>query len=191
MIVDLLICLVFGILIHETAHLIAAKSVGCHVEVFSIGFGKPIFKKKIGETIYQFTPILLGGYNQLKDELQVSKSKRAFTNLTYTKKLIVVLAGVVANVLTGAICLFLGTKLLNYHLLNFGYLSIILGLSNALPIPALDGSYPLLVWLEKPYGKKKGYALMEKITKIGFRVLMFLNLVFIGMIIAYAFLTLM
>ena len=51
-----------------------------------------------------------------------------------------------------------------------------MGITNALPIPALDGSYPILVWLEKLKGKEKGYALMNKMCRWGFIILMALNI---------------
>jgi len=47
----------------------------------------------------------------------------------------------------------------------------------------LDGSYPILVGLEKIYGKKKGYKLMEKIVKIGFVIIIILNFACIPLLI--------
>jgi len=176
-----IISLFLIILTHELAHLIVAKMVGCSVLVFSIGFGKPLFKKKIGDTVYQLCPILLGGYCKLKDELNYSKSKYAFTNLRYCKKLAISLAGVTTNIILGLLALLIFNILnsnINIYFLNFGIISLVLGISNLLPIPALDGSYPILVWLEKIYGKKKGYSIMQKMCQIGFILLMLLNVLF-------------
>jgi len=170
------ISLILTILMHETAHLIAAKACKCQVDIFSVGFGKALFKKKIGKTIYQIAPILIGGYCQLKDELCYSRSKYAFTNLPYRKKLIISLAGVIINIIAGLISLFFGITFGIDFLYYFGAISFALGITNALPIPALDGSYPILVWLEKIYGKKKGYAKMNRICSIGFMILMLLNI---------------
>ena len=170
------ISLVICIFLHELAHLVAAKYCKCKVEVFSIGFGPAIFKKKIGETIYQIALIPIGGYNKLKDEVSYSRSKHAFTNLPYRKKMIIILAGCAINIITGVIAALIGHILFNYNLIYFGILSITLGISNLLPIPALDGSYPILVWLEKLYGKKRGYAKMEKIVRVGFIIIMALNI---------------
>ena len=163
--------LIVTIIMHETGHLITAKYCKCQVDVFSIGFGRPIFKKKIGKTIYQISPFLLGGYCKLKNELSYSRSKYAFTNLIYRKKVLIALAGVTINIIVGVPCLLLGNSFISY----FGAISVALGITNALPIPALDGSYPILVWLEKIYGKKKGYAKMNKICSISFIILMALN----------------
>jgi membrane-associated protease RseP (regulator of RpoE activity) len=85
-------------------------------------------------------------------------------------------SGCLINIITGLITYYLGRYLHNYFLYLFGYLSIVLGIGNLLPIPALDGSYPILVWLEKIYGKEKGYELMTNINRIGFIILMALNL---------------
>ena len=177
------ISLIIVIIMHEMAHLLMAKWCKCGVEIFSIGFGKPIFKKKIRKTIYQITPILIGGYCKLKDEFNYSRSKYAFVNLPYRKKLLIVLAGVIINIIFGYFAFILGRYLHNYFLIYLGFISLILGITNAVPFPALDGSYVFLVWLEKWLGKKKGYALMQKICRIGFIILIALNIAFIPIII--------
>ena len=163
----------------------------CKVEIFSIGFGRALYQKRLGNTTYQIAIFPLGGYCKLQDETQQSRSKYAFTNLPYSRKVAIAMAGIITNIITGFIALglcnlifnnlsiirFLGANTLPIFnfLWIFGYLSITLGISNALPIPALDGCYPFLVLLEKKYGKKRGYKLMTKINKIGFIVIMILN----------------
>ena len=77
----LILSLIFIILFHELGHLIVAKLCGCKVNIFSVGFGKPFFAKKFGETTYQIAPILLGGYCALDSELTLSDSLNAFTNI--------------------------------------------------------------------------------------------------------------
>jgi membrane-associated protease RseP (regulator of RpoE activity) len=178
-----IVSLFFIILFHEGAHLIIAKLCKCGVEVFSIGFGKPIFKKKIGDTIYQFCPILLGGYNKLKDEIKCSKDPKAFSNLLYRKKFLIAIAGVTVNIIMGIICLIIGKNYHIYNLTYFGWLSLALGIGNTIPFPALDGSYPILVWLEKFYGKEKGYQIMSRICHLGFIILMLLNILCIPLLI--------
>ena len=170
-IISLYIC----IILHELAHLIAAKAVKCNVEVFSIGFGKQLFSFNYKGTKYRIALFPLGGYNKLKDELNHSKSKHAFTNLRYRDKMIIVSAGCIVNIVTGLIALLIGERYLIYNVYYFGWLSVALGITNFLPIPALDGSYPILVWLEKLYGKKKGYTIMGKICHWGFIILMIAN----------------
>jgi len=165
------------IFLHELGHFIAAKLCHCGVDVVSIGFGKPIYRKEIGRVIFQISPWLLGGYCKLKNELCNSNERDSFTNLSYTKKVIITTAGVIINIITGYITFFIGNRILNIPLIFFGCASISAGMVNLLPIPALDGSYLVLVWLEKFYGKEKGYSLMEKICRIGFIVVMGLNII--------------
>jgi membrane-associated protease RseP (regulator of RpoE activity) len=183
MIISFLISLIIIIFCHEFAHLITAKKLGCGVDIFSIGFGKPFYRKEYKGTIYQISFLLFGGYCKLRDELKDSNDPHAFTNLTYHKKVYIALAGVMTNMIMGLIIIYLG-KLFGFKsLIYFGYLSFLLGATNTIPFPALDGSYPILVWLEKFYGKEKGCKLMEKINRIGFIILMALQIACIPYII--------
>ena len=140
--------LIFIILIHELGHLLAAKICKCGVKTFSVGFGKPLFKFTYNKTVYQIAPIQLGGYCELKGELDYSRSKYAFTNKTYIEKVFIALAGILMNLWSGLVsyCLFLLTH--NNIFILFAFYSIVIGLSNALPIPALDGSYPIMFLFE-------------------------------------------
>lgn len=178
-----LLSLYLCIIMHELAHLITAKLVKCKVEIFSIGFGKELFRFKMGETIYRFALFPLGGYNKLKNELSYSRSPYAFTNLSYSKKMFIILAGCFINIIMGVLAFLLGRKLYNYELMYFGWLSFVLGISNLIPFPALDGSYIILVWLEKLLGKKKGYNLMNRICHYGFIVLIIINVACIPLLV--------
>lgn len=52
----------FLILVHEFGHFIVAKATGMRVEEFSLGFGRYLVSKRIGETVYGISAIPLGGY---------------------------------------------------------------------------------------------------------------------------------
>jgi regulator of sigma E protease len=52
----------FLILAHEFGHFIVAKATGMRVEEFSIGFGRYLISKRIGETVYGISMLPLGGY---------------------------------------------------------------------------------------------------------------------------------
>lgn len=52
----------FLILAHEFGHFIVAKATGMRVEEFSLGFGRYLVSKRIGETIYGISALPLGGY---------------------------------------------------------------------------------------------------------------------------------
>ena len=56
------------ILVHEAGHLIAAKRLGIRVEAFSLGMGKRLFGKKIGDTDYRISLIPFGGFCQMAGE---------------------------------------------------------------------------------------------------------------------------
>lgn len=53
------------VLVHEFGHFVAAKLSGISVATFSIGFGKPLWKREIGMTQYQIAPIFCGGYVEM------------------------------------------------------------------------------------------------------------------------------
>ncbi|MGI5939494.1 MAG: M50 family metallopeptidase [Thermoleophilia bacterium] len=52
----------FLILAHEFGHFIVAKATGMRVEEFSLGFGRYLVSRRIGETIYGISVLPLGGY---------------------------------------------------------------------------------------------------------------------------------
>ncbi|MCX7719288.1 MAG: site-2 protease family protein [Candidatus Sumerlaeaceae bacterium] len=51
-----------AIFVHELGHFLFAKLFGVYVETFSIGFGRPLWKRKWGETTYQIALLPFGGY---------------------------------------------------------------------------------------------------------------------------------
>lgn len=55
---------VFGLVVfvHEFGHFLAAKIVGVYTPRFSIGFGKALLRKRIGETEYVLAALPIGGY---------------------------------------------------------------------------------------------------------------------------------
>lgn len=91
------------IIIHEFGHFIAAKACGVRVNEFAIGFGPKLFKKKIGETTYAWNLIPLGGYCAMEGEDESSDDSRAFCNKGPFKRLIIVVAGAVFNLVLGLI----------------------------------------------------------------------------------------
>lgn len=99
-----LIALAFLIFFHELGHFLAARLCGVGVEVFSIGFGPKVIYKKIGKTQYALSLIPLGGYVKLKgqddlDPLKKDYSDDSYTNKSATKKVIILSAGVIFNLL--------------------------------------------------------------------------------------------
>lgn len=181
-----IVCLLIIVTLHELAHAIVAKLCGCGIEEIAIGFGKTIYQKKINKILYKINIFLVGGYCKLKGEINSTKSKGAFINLPYRKKLAILSAGCAINVLMGAVLFYLGLKLEIQSIWYFGYLSLALGLSNwIIPIPCLDGGWAL--WypiLTKIHGIKKGTAIFAKAVKISFIIVIILNILSIPWLIS-------
>ncbi|MBN2621140.1 site-2 protease family protein, partial [candidate division WOR-3 bacterium] len=68
----------FCITIHEFGHFIMAKLFHIPVEKFSIGYGPPIIRKKIGETDFRIAYFPLGGYVKMtgEDEGEIIQKKK-------------------------------------------------------------------------------------------------------------------
>jgi len=64
---------------HELGHFLAARFVGINVEAFSIGWGNPILKKKIGATEYRLGMFPLGGYCKMQGDSDYNNE--AYVNL--------------------------------------------------------------------------------------------------------------
>ena len=99
-----LLVLSFLIFFHELGHFLAARFFGVRVEVFSIGFGKKIFSKVVGQTEYCISLIPLGGYVQMKgqndmDPLAISNDSDSYNTKHPWKRIIILFAGPFANFL--------------------------------------------------------------------------------------------
>jgi regulator of sigma E protease len=103
------ILLGFCIFIHELGHLLGGKMVGIKAKTFSIGMGKGIIKKKIGDTTYQLAPIPVGGYCQFYGEdpaEQRTGQKFEFLSAHPLKRIFTVIMGPLFNLLLGIIIFF-------------------------------------------------------------------------------------
>lgn len=92
------------IFIHELGHFIFAKWFGVGVDKFSLGFGPKIFGKKVGETEYLISAFPLGGYVKMVGEgddveLTEENKARSFAGKSPLKRIIIVAAGPVFNLL--------------------------------------------------------------------------------------------
>jgi len=59
------------VLVHELGHYIAARLMKIRVEVFSFGFGKRLFGKKVGDTDFRVSLVPVGGYVRMAGEEEV------------------------------------------------------------------------------------------------------------------------
>jgi regulator of sigma E protease len=111
--------LTIGILVtfHEFGHYLAGRLLGVKVLRFSIGFGKPLFMRRLGRdrTEWALAAIPLGGYVRFLDERETAEGEvipdaergRAFNRQPVWKRLLIVGAGPAANLLL-AILLYAG-----------------------------------------------------------------------------------
>ena len=97
------------IIIHEGGHFFAAKLFGVKVNEFSIGLGPAIVKKKKGETVYALRAIPFGGYCAMEGEDSGSEDERAFNKKSVPKRIVIVCAGIIMNLLLGFVLLIIYT----------------------------------------------------------------------------------
>jgi regulator of sigma E protease len=99
------------IVIHEFGHYWVARKCGVRVLRFSIGFGRPLWKRVYGadRTEWVIAAIPLGGYVRMLDERDpdtppaaLADLSRAFNRQPVAKRIAIVLAGPVANLLLAA-----------------------------------------------------------------------------------------
>ncbi|MEJ7814058.1 MAG: M50 family metallopeptidase [Rubrobacter sp.] len=91
-----LICL---IVIHELGHMLTAKALGVRVPEFGVGFGPPLVKKKIGQTVYSFRIILLGGFARMAGMGDGAEGPDTYYAKAAWRRALIILAGPVANIL--------------------------------------------------------------------------------------------
>lgn len=134
-IIVFLLILTVLVLIHEAGHYIMAKKFGIKVEEFGFGFPltPAIWQKKIGETVYSFYPVLIGGFVKLYGEddagggkvvVKANKKehsnentedeKRAFYSQSLSKRIIVVVAGVFMNALLAVVIFYIFLLMSNF-----------------------------------------------------------------------------
>lgn len=93
------------ITIHEYGHFQVARWAGVKVLRFSIGFGKPLFSRRLGkdQTEFVLAAIPLGGYVKMLDEREgevlEAERHRAFNRQSVWKRIAIVSAGPIANLL--------------------------------------------------------------------------------------------
>lgn len=93
------------ILVHELGHYLVARWCGVKVLRFSLGFGRPLMCLRLGRdrTEWILAAFPLGGYvkmlDEREDEVAPEDQARAFNRQTVARRILIVLAGPVANFL--------------------------------------------------------------------------------------------
>lgn len=97
-----LLALSFMVVVHELGHMLVAKRFGVLVHEFSVGMGPKLFSVKKGETAYSLRLLPIGGFVQMEGEQEEKPGDpRAFGNLVWWKRLMVLAAGAIINVFVG------------------------------------------------------------------------------------------
>ncbi len=97
------------VFVHELGHYCVARLAGVKILKFSLGFGPKLFSKTWGETEYLICAIPLGGYVQMLGEgggelgedaeLTAAERERSFADKSVARRLAIVAAGPVMNLL--------------------------------------------------------------------------------------------
>ena len=87
--------------LHEFGHYIVGRLLKFHILEYSIGFGPTIFKSKNTEIQYSLRAIPLGGFCRFDGEDGESDHPGAFAKQAVWKRMLVVIAGGLSNILLG------------------------------------------------------------------------------------------
>ena len=105
--IKIIFLLGFLIFIHESGHFLVAKACKIRVNEFAIGFGPTIWKKQGKETKYALRLIPLGGFVNMLGEEERSEEEGSFSKASIPKRIAVVLAGGVVNIIFGLLVYFI------------------------------------------------------------------------------------
>ena len=113
--INLLIIFLLIIFIHELGHYFSARLFKAEVTDFSIGFGKILYQfTDKNKTNWKISLIPLGGYVKIKGldnifQKNINKSYDVgtFQSLNLIKKIVILLAGSIFNIITAFLCLFI------------------------------------------------------------------------------------
>ncbi len=87
--------------LHEFGHFITAKLLDFKILEYAIGFGPCLWKSKKSEIQYSLRIIPFGGYCKFEGEDEDSADPRAFSNQAVWKRILVVAAGGIFNIILG------------------------------------------------------------------------------------------
>ncbi len=106
-IIKTLVLLGVLVIIHEGGHFTVAKLCKIKVNEFSVGFGKTIWSKQGKDTKYSLRLIPLGGYVSMEGEDEYSEEEGSFSKAGILKKIAVVCAGPIVNIVFGLLVYFI------------------------------------------------------------------------------------
>lgn len=133
------------VFIHEGGHFVVAKLCKIRVNEFALGFGPTIFKFQGKETKYALRLIPLGGFVSMEGEEERSLKEGSFSKASIFKRIIIVAAGGLVNIIFGLIIYFtIATTSFNYSTNKVasvieGYNAQIVGINQGDEILKIDG----------------------------------------------------
>ena len=109
--INFLIVLSILVFIHELGHFLAARYFGVHVETFSIGFGKKLYRKMWRGTEWTISLVPLGGYVKMKGQDDTKPAAFDSSDDSYNSKkpwqrIVILFAGPFANFILAAVLYF-------------------------------------------------------------------------------------
>ena len=225
--VKIIFLLGFLIFIHEGGHFLVAKLCKVKVNQFAIGFGPELISKQKEETKYALRAIPLGGFVSMEGEEESSEEKGAFNKASIPKRIAIVAAGAIINIVFGLLIYFIlvaiiqgslkiackatmgfsgalvdsikmiftgqvgaddltgpvgiselvsKTTGIKEYLYIMAVVSVSLGITNLLPIPALDGGKIVLLLVEAIRRKPVSDKVQIQLQLLGFSVLIALSI---------------
>ena len=125
-----------ALLLHEFAHLIAARACGVNISEFGLGWGRQLFAFRWHKINFGVRLLPVGAYVRFDlNELQ---------QRPLTQQVLILLAGIIANLVAGV-----ATSGTRFSLLNF-----LLAATNILPLYQQDGWKCGMVMLRGVLGRK-------------------------------------
>ena len=115
------------IILHEFGHFILAKIFGVKVEEFGIGYPPRLIGKRFGETLYSLNLLPFGAFVKIPGEIGKTDDKRSFSSQSVSKRILIVLGGVlsfwVISAILFSIVFTLGTRMAIEDTENFNLVS--------------------------------------------------------------------
>lgn len=98
------------VVIHELGHFLTAKAFGVYCHEFSVGMGKLVYQKQVGETKFSLRALPIGGYVMMAGESEIPGApelppERTLVGVKKWKKAIILSAGVILNFVLGYVFL--------------------------------------------------------------------------------------
>lgn len=141
MLLSSIACFVLALLLHETAHLAAARACGVTVSEFGLGWGSKLFGFRYKNVNFGLHLLPAGAY--------VRFNLAQLQERPLPQQVLVLLAGIIANLIAASV-----TSGSRFSLMNF-----LLAATNILPLYQQDGWKCGMVVLRKALGRKS--ALVE------------------------------